>query len=208
MTSELLSHGAPSSAAASAPSTSTSGAVTASAPSEVRLNLDPALGRRGAVDGAWWPHSLDATVELPGLIAAVDESLDRHVLRVGLPLKAWDDIPHRVAAPGRQVKIGWFRHMDPHVVTLIPVGMEPVNLLVIPPGTDGATAANALRLAVTPKAATTPAGILTAAASGATPTAPAAPTTGDDGGQASWEDEGGQATRGEPTLTAVPLTRV
>lgn len=161
MTPKLLSRGAP--------HTSASTPVTATAPPEVRLSLDPALGRRGAVDGAWWPYSLDATVELPGLIAAVDALLDRHVLRVGLPLKAWDDIPHRVAAPGRQVKIGWFRHMDPHVVTLIPVGMEPINLLVIPPGTESGTAANALRLATTPEAATGPAGILTAAASGTAP---------------------------------------
>ncbi|GAA3412605.1 DUF5994 family protein [Streptosporangium vulgare] len=182
----------------SAPPTSTSDAVTATAPSEVRLSLDPALGRRGAVDGAWWPYSLDATVELPGLIAAVDALLDRHVLRVGLPLEAWDDIPHRVAAPGRQVKVGWFRHMDPHVVTLIPVGMEPVNLLVIPPGTGSGTAANALRLATTPEAATSPAGILTAA-SGVAPAAQAAGDNGDNGdeGQASWEGEGGQVTEGD-----------
>ncbi len=139
------------------------------------------------MDGAWWPYSLDATVELPGLIAAVDALLDRHVLRVGLPLKAWDDIPHRVAAPGRQVKIGWFRHMDPHVVTLIPVGMEPINLLVIPPGTESGTAAKALEPAVTSEAATGPAGILTAAS----------PITSKDE-EASWEDEGGQVTGGDP----------
>ncbi|MEU4535322.1 DUF5994 family protein [Streptosporangium sp. NPDC023825] len=199
MTSELLSHSAPpTSGAVTANDPSTSGAVTTTAPSEVRLSLDPVLGRRGAVDGAWWPYSPDATVELPGLIAAVDELLGRHVLRVGLPLKAWDDIPHRVAAPGRQVKVGWFRHMDPHVVTLIPVNMEPVNLLVIPPGTESGTAANALRLAVTPEAATGPAGILAAASDAApavpvTPAVPDARNNGDDGddGQASWEGEGG-----------------
>ncbi|MFI6507052.1 DUF5994 family protein [Streptosporangium sp. NPDC050855] len=128
-----------------APATTTS--ATPDAASPARVSLAPALGREGAVDGAWWPRSRDAAAELPGLIADIDRRLDRPVLRVGLPLDSWDDIPHRIAAPGRQVKIGWFRHMDAHVVTLIGANMEPVNLRVIPPDTEEGAAGEALTAA-------------------------------------------------------------
>ncbi|MFC4901010.1 DUF5994 family protein [Streptosporangium amethystogenes subsp. fukuiense] len=178
MTPELLSHSTP---------------LTDTTP-EARLSLDPALGRRGAVDGAWWPYSQDAAVELPDLIAAVDRRLDRPVRRVGLPLGSWDDIPHRVVAPGRQVKVGWFRNMDPHVVTLICEAMEPVNLLVIPPGTESDTAAHALILATRCAGATRPADILTAAASSD------AGSIARDDSQAVWEGEGGQIAGCAPAV--------
>jgi hypothetical protein len=34
----------------------------------VRLQLDPTMAGRGAVDGGWWPRSRDPDAELPGLI--------------------------------------------------------------------------------------------------------------------------------------------
>ncbi|MEU4829600.1 DUF5994 family protein [Streptosporangium sp. NPDC023615] len=137
-----MDHGAAPEISASAASGS-----TASAASPARVSLDPTLGRRGAVDGGWWPRSRDAAAELPGLIADIDHRLNRPVLRVGLPLESWDDIPHRVAAPGRQVKVGWFRHMDAHTVTLIGANTEPVTLRVIPPDTEDGAATDALTAA-------------------------------------------------------------
>src|SRR5690242_6012303 len=41
-------------------------------PPPARVSFDPALIRRGAVDGGWWPHSRNAHAELPALIAALD----------------------------------------------------------------------------------------------------------------------------------------
>jgi hypothetical protein len=116
-------------------------------PDKARLNLDPDLARRGAVDGAWWPTGYDAGAELPALIAAIDQRLQRRVRRVGLHVDTWHNIPRHIAAPGRQVKVGWFRTIDPHVVNLIIPGVEHLNLLVIPPDTPPVAAAKALGLA-------------------------------------------------------------
>ncbi|XVQ85384.1 DUF5994 family protein [Microbispora siamensis] len=115
--------------------------------SDVRLRLAPVLGLRGTVDGAWWPHSRDATLELPGLIAAVDQRLGLTTLRVGVHVDAWDHIPHRVHGDGRQVKVGWFHSADPRLVTLTFAEAEPVILLVVPPYTADGPAGTALMLA-------------------------------------------------------------
>lgn len=88
------------------------------------------------MDGTWWPHSIDASAELPALIEAVDERLDRVTLRVGLHVDAWDDIPHRFPARGRQVRVGWFRSTDPRLITLIAAAAKPVVLTVVRPPAD------------------------------------------------------------------------
>ncbi|MFG6196524.1 DUF5994 family protein [Nonomuraea sp. JJY05] len=98
-----------------------------------RLSLHPVLDRRAVVDGAWWPSSCDAAAELPNLIAAVDRLLDRVTLRIGVHRDVWQSIPRRIPARGRQVRIGWFRHTDPRVITLIFAAGEPVVLLIIHP---------------------------------------------------------------------------
>ncbi|MFI6928350.1 DUF5994 family protein [Nonomuraea spiralis] len=85
-------------------------------PEHARLPLDPDLPRQDAVDGAWWPASYAAGAEPPALIAAVDQRLERRVLRVGLHVDTWPNVPRRIAAPRRQVKVGWFGTIDPHVV--------------------------------------------------------------------------------------------
>jgi hypothetical protein len=101
--------------------------------SAVRLSLEPIRGRMRAVDGAWWPRSTDATAELPGLIAAVDRRTGEMTLRVGLHVDAWDNIPHRIPAPGRAVRVGWFRSMDRRLVSLTMRGRDAIILRVIPP---------------------------------------------------------------------------
>jgi anti-anti-sigma factor len=106
------------------------------AASPVRLSFEHGSGQRGSVDGTWWPHSSDAAAELPALIEAVDERLDRVTLRVGLHVDAWNDIPHRFPARGRQVRVGWFRSTDPRLITLIAAAAEPVVLMVVRPPAD------------------------------------------------------------------------
>ncbi|MFF4625778.1 DUF5994 family protein [Nonomuraea jabiensis] len=157
------------------------------APEKARLSLDPTLTRQGAVDGAWWPATYDAGAELPALIAAIDQRLNRRVLRVGLHLDTWDNIPHRIAAPGRHVKVGWFRTIDPHVVNLIIPGIEHLNLLVIPPGTTPAAADKALGMATRCRGRTRPGDILTAADRNSSLDA-----TEQDLSLAGWDNEGGQ----------------
>ncbi|WP_285776530.1 STAS domain-containing protein [Microtetraspora sp. NBRC 13810] len=164
--------------------------------STVRLRLDPALRRRGTMDGAWWPHSRDAAAELPGLIAAVDQRLGRMTLRVGLHPDAWDNIPRRLPARGRQVRVGWFRHTDPHLISLIPLGAEPIMLLVIPPGSAAGPAAAALSLAARGTPGLRPADILTAAQRSTTGTG-----TPEGDGPAEWENEGGHIIDQRPRST-------
>jgi Family of unknown function (DUF5994) len=98
--------------------------------SPVRLRLDPVLAGRGPVNGAWWPYSDDAAVELPGLIAAVDQRLGRTTLRVCLHTNAWDDIPARIPARGRQIEVGRLGGADPRLITLMFAGAH-VTLLIM-----------------------------------------------------------------------------
>ncbi|MFJ2028562.1 DUF5994 family protein [Streptosporangium sp. NPDC087985] len=122
----------------------------AETPSAVRLRLAPVRDHPGLVDGAWWPRSTDAAAELPGLIAAVDRHLGEMTLRVGLQVDAWDDIPHRIPAPGRAVRVGWFRSMDRRLVTLSIRGKEGITLRVIPPDATEAQAEAAFAASVRP----------------------------------------------------------
>ncbi|GAA2284183.1 DUF5994 family protein [Nonomuraea roseoviolacea subsp. roseoviolacea] len=168
------------------------GAVASAVPviaSAVRLSLDPALDRRATVDGAWWPYSRDAATEMPGLIAAVDQRLDRVTLRVGVYRDAWDHIPRRIPARGRQVRVGWFRSSDPRVITLVLAGGERIALLVIPPETSNAQAEAVLRL-VDQDTGFLPSGVRAVAG---LPDAPDGHAMEEDGA-AGWENEGGSTT--------------
>ncbi|MFI7225204.1 STAS domain-containing protein [Nonomuraea angiospora] len=140
--------------------------------SALRLGLHPVLDRRAVVDGAWWPCSRDAAAELPGLIAAVDRLLDRVTLRIGLHRDTWQSIPHRIPASGRQVRIGWFRHTDPRLITLIFAAGEPVVLLVIPPDTATGPAEAMLKLTAQDTAGLSIDDILTVARLPPNPAAP------------------------------------
>ncbi|MEV4021049.1 DUF5994 family protein [Nonomuraea angiospora] len=161
--------------------------------SALRLSLNPVLDQRGTVDGAWWPHTRDADAELPALISAVDRRLNRAVLRVGLYLDAWDHIPRRIPARGRQVRVGWFRSADPHLITLSIAGTAPITLLVIPPDTANGPAMAALTRAAADTVGIRPSDILH----------PAVPDEGLPGqdGSASWENEGGRVADLVPAAT-------
>ncbi|MBN6054264.1 hypothetical protein JYK22_20145, partial [Nonomuraea sp. RK-328] len=158
--------------------------------SAVRLSLNPALDRRATVDGAWWPYTRDAAAELPGLIAAVDQRLGRTTLRVGVYRDAWEHIPRRIPARGRQVRIGWFRSSDPRVITLILAGAEHITLLVIPPDTADGHAEAVLGLTVQDSTGFLPPDVVTIASLPAVRDGHAA----EDDGTAGWENEGGRTT--------------
>ncbi|MFC6561030.1 DUF5994 family protein [Nonomuraea cavernae] len=165
----------------------------------VRVSLDPGLGRRTMVDGAWWPYSRDAAAQLPGLISAVDQRLGRTTLRVGLHLDSWDHIPRRVPARGRQVRVGWFRVGDPRVITLILAGTEYITLLVIPPDAPNGSAALELAAGGTP--GLHPADILDTAHR---PVMTGAGTP-DENDPSGWENEGGHLA-GRTALLRTPTT--
>ncbi|MGN9844968.1 DUF5994 family protein [Nonomuraea sp. H19] len=178
MTPKLLSHLKPLSVTARAIPT---------IDSVVRLSLNPVLDRRATVDGAWWPRSRDASAELPGLIAAVDQRLGRTTLRVGVYRDAWGHIPRRIPARGRQIRVSWFRSSDPRVITLMSAAGEPIVLLVIDPDTASGPAKAALTLTAQDTTGLHPAGILTIAH---LPPSPAR-RPADADSSARWENEGG-----------------
>ncbi|MFI6175639.1 STAS domain-containing protein [Nonomuraea sp. NPDC051191] len=187
-----------------APLSSTSAAMP-QVDSALRLSLHPELDRRAVVDGAWWPYSRDASTELPSLIAAVDRRLGRVTLRIGVYGDAWRNIPPRIPARGRQVRVGWFRHTDPRVITLSFASGEPVVLLVIPPGTARCPAEATLKLTAldltAQEAGLSVGDALTGARLPSDPD-PALRGTATDG-TADWENEGGSVTDQDPPSSPV-----
>jgi hypothetical protein len=164
------------------------------APERVRLTLlDQASARRATLDGAWWPRSGDLSQELPGLV----EELHRRgvrVTRVGYAPTRWDPAPPRLAADGRVLRLGWFRTIDPQLLTLTGDLTRPrLDLLVLPPDTTDAIARTAFTAATTvgnDRSATALLADLTTTGVAAVPPPPRSPA---DDGTGSWESEGGRA---------------
>jgi uncharacterized protein DUF5994 len=132
-------------------------------PPAPRVSFDPALNRHGAVDGGWWSHSQNALTELPGLIAALDSQPGVGVRRLSIRGDDWDDIPHRLTTDGGHViRVDWFTTIPRHTVSVTTAGKEPIELLVVPPGTAEGTAVTAMNMTVTGRGAAQAADILTA----------------------------------------------
>ncbi|HEX6514935.1 MAG TPA: DUF5994 family protein [Nocardioidaceae bacterium] len=138
-------------------------AVAAASGAVVRLSLGAVPDRRSVVDGGWWPRSYDAAAELPGLIAAVDDRLDKATVRVGLSVTAWTNVPHMLPVSARIVPVWRYGSLDPLLVSLTLAKDETIELLVIPPDTPAATANNALALSPASRGRIHPADILTIA---------------------------------------------
>ena len=120
-------------------------------PPPARVSFDPALTRRGAADGGWWPHSRNAHSELPALIAALDARPGVRVQRLAVHRDEWDDIPHRLTADnGHFARVDWFTTIPRHTVSVTTAGSrEPITLLVVPPSTPAAAAWAAMNTAAT-----------------------------------------------------------
>jgi len=116
-----------------------------SVPHDLRLRLRANLGS-GFVDGGWWPHSGDLSVELPPLLMAM-WSAGHQVYRVTYDLASWDRPPRRMTVSGRQVKVDGYRS-DGATLSLVDLyGWKRIDLVVIPPSTDAQVAHRALALA-------------------------------------------------------------
>ncbi|TDD22607.1 hypothetical protein E1294_11510 [Nonomuraea diastatica] len=153
------------------------------------------------VDGAWWPYSRDAAAELPHLIAAIDQRLGRTVLRIGVYRDAWQRIARRIPARGRQVRVGWFRHSDPRVITLVFATGEPIALLLIPPDTAAGTAEAALKLTAQDTTGLATDDILILASLPPDPPIHAISRAGTTDSPACWENEGGSVIAHDATGT-------
>ncbi len=119
-------------------------------PPAPRVSFDPALSRRGAVDGGWWPHSRNAPAELPGLIAALDSRPGVQAQRLSVHRDDWDEIPHRLTTDqGHRIRVNWFTTIPRHTISVTTVGNGTIEVLVVPPGTAEGTAVTAMNMAVT-----------------------------------------------------------
>lgn len=111
-----------------------------------RLSLVRAPAEQAGLGGGWWPHSRDATAELPGLIAELSTRAGR-VSRVALQAGAFDNIPHQLTVGERKVHVAWFRYMNANTIILTMAERDDLVLLVVPPLAPPAAAAQALRAA-------------------------------------------------------------
>lgn len=117
--------------------------------SEARVSLKPFSRHPGMVNGAWWPRSRDLTAELPALIAVLDQAWGQ-MNRVTVNVRMWPQVPKRVRTGAHTVRVGWFdAEQDPNDVCLISYGSAPGrwDLLVVPPETDPARAAQLMAAA-------------------------------------------------------------
>jgi Family of unknown function (DUF5994) len=137
-----------------------------STPRGLRLRLDPALARRGILDGGWWPYSPDPETELPDLIRGLESCLGV-ITRVALNPDPWDSAPRQVAVDGRRVHVGWFRAMNADTIGVTRGSRDRFVLLVVPPQASAAAAATAMAMAADATSTARPADLLAASGIGA-----------------------------------------
>ncbi|WP_269757159.1 DUF5994 family protein [Actinomadura violacea] len=111
-------------------------------PATSRLQLTLGDAGSGILDGGWWPRSRDAAAELAELAIALTDRLGMPT-RLTIDFDDWDDVPLRITALGRVIRVGWLPHLD-HMVAVTCGRDEPILLLVIPPETPRASAEEAL----------------------------------------------------------------
>ena len=105
------------------------------ADSGARVSLKPACEHRGVVQGAWWPRSRDLAVELPPLIAVLDENWTQ-ITRATVNVTMWPDIPHVLHTGGHNVHVGWFdAEQQPDDICVLTYLAGRWDLLVVPPET-------------------------------------------------------------------------
>jgi hypothetical protein len=132
-------------------------------PDEARLVLlDTEKNQVTTLDGAWWPRSTNLAADLPSLVAEFRRRGVR-ITRVSYHPQLWDPASRKVRVGDRVVRLGWFRTIDPHLVSLTGSNRERVELLVVPPDTGSATAARAMALAATRGNRSSPTVVLAAA---------------------------------------------
>jgi hypothetical protein len=105
------------------------------------------VSSEGFIDAAWWPRTRDLSRELPPLLE-VFGTAGREINRITYNVHVWDRAPRRMTIEGRTVRLGGFASSDPLTIRLSdPWGRERVDILVIAPDTDAATAARLFEIA-------------------------------------------------------------
>ncbi|MEU8962821.1 DUF5994 family protein [Streptomyces sp. NPDC048491] len=133
-------------------------------PPQARLALTPAGRVPGPLDGAWWPHTRDLSLELPPLAAALDERWGR-ITHAAVNPALWAAIPDKVLLPGlggRVMRVGWSTEQDPQELLLRSYTIGCWHLLVIPPETGPPTASQLMASASHPQNPFTASALMTA----------------------------------------------
>ncbi len=114
----------------------------------LRLALSPDFSH-GRLDGAWWPQSRDLGTELRDLAEHVPAGLGR-VVRAVCSAPDWDRAPGQVELDGEVIQVGTFSQDGAHMVILSLAGRN-LSLLLVPPDTSEAQAADVMRTASSPE---------------------------------------------------------
>ena len=156
-----------------------------SPPSTPRLRMEPSGSWRTLLDGGWWPRSTDPVAELPGLVLAIDS---RHgpVTRLILSAVGWDTQPRRLRVAGRVLRLGYFASQPVSLLTALCGDRARIDLLIVAPDTDPASAEAAMLQAATTANHLHAPQLLAGVGSGRTGTGSA-----DRREQDAWETEGG-----------------
>jgi hypothetical protein len=118
----------------------------------LRMQLRPDVATEAVIDGAWWPRSLDLSLELPALISILSMQLGKPVLVV-FDEDAWDLLPQRLHIDDEAIRLEGSVLNMPDRVTLIGSDGQCLSLLVVPPNAATATATAALTAASSPATA-------------------------------------------------------
>ena len=115
----------------------------------LRLQLAPNRPVEPDLDGAFWPRSQDLKTELPTLLNALSTQLGQIVI-VGYHRDAWNAAPGELDVAGHAVHLQDFVSPNPPTMIVIADTGRRVILRVVPPGTDAATAVQAMAVAAHP----------------------------------------------------------
>ncbi|MFC7495806.1 MULTISPECIES: DUF5994 family protein [unclassified Nocardioides] len=101
-----------------------------------------------SLDGGWWPHSRDLTVELADLVDQFPPQCGR-IERALFSAPDWESAPRRIAVAAGYVDVEAFLRDDAHLMHLTTVDGSLVRLLVVPPEVTDQQGEEALLAAAT-----------------------------------------------------------
>lgn len=109
--------------------------VTSSPSSATRLVLCERDGTPAAVDGAWWPKSLDLRLELPDLLAVFGSWIGA-VHRVIYDSSAWLPAPARLIRHSEMVSLHAYRLVFSDTIYLMGTHSRDAVLFVLQPSSS------------------------------------------------------------------------
>lgn len=118
--------------------------VLSSPPNPARLALCERDLTQAAVDGVWWPKTLDLSLELPDLVTVFNLRVGR-VRRVVYDPTAWLPAPSRVIRRNEMVSLDPYRLVYSDTIYLKGTRSRDAVLFVLSPSSSGEDAQRLLR---------------------------------------------------------------